>query len=307
MSGAVVPASHATNLELQPDSDTNTDTDSDAPDSEQAKAIHDAFAAELRELLQSDEDRDELSANINEVLDKDGSTMLIKASDAGAVDSVEILIGLGADIHQADHSGCTPIFHAARGRHLEVVRTLIKHGADVNVATARTIEMQWHFFIERENRTPLSIAADVNDYAIVEFLLQNGARAERTEDLWTPAFDAVWNKNTKMLNLLIEHGVDLEFRNQIGETVLFDAARKDLDTMACLLEHGVDINPRNEEGQTPLISAASEGEVDSVPMLLDYGARVDIATNDGETAFHVAGKKVRRLLSEVLSHTTTRF
>lgn len=56
-------------------------------------------------------------------------TPLIAAAEQGSVDCVEFLIACGADIHKANHISERPIAVAAN---LEVVRILVRHGADIN-------------------------------------------------------------------------------------------------------------------------------------------------------------------------------
>ena len=56
-------------------------------------------------------------------------TPLITAAERGLVDCVEFLIACGADIHKANHIPERPISVAAN---LEVVRILVRHGADIN-------------------------------------------------------------------------------------------------------------------------------------------------------------------------------
>jgi len=51
---------------------------------------------------------------------------------------IESLIKAGADVHEADKNGVTPLHHAVRFRNVAAVATLLEHGAAVNKQCKRT-------------------------------------------------------------------------------------------------------------------------------------------------------------------------
>ncbi len=59
-------------------------------------------------------------------------TALTMAANQGRLEMVKFLIRSGADVNQHGSLGWPPLMHAANNGHLEVVRHLIDHGADVN-------------------------------------------------------------------------------------------------------------------------------------------------------------------------------
>src|SRR6185295_18294405 len=51
---------------------------------------------------------------------------------------IEALIAAGADIHETDKNGVTPLHHAVRFRNPAAVETLLSHGARTNQACKRS-------------------------------------------------------------------------------------------------------------------------------------------------------------------------
>eukprot|EP00045_Choanoeca_perplexa_P005405 m.45722 g.45722 ORF g.45722 m.45722 type:complete len:268 (-) comp13100_c0_seq1:1121-1924(-) len=79
--------------------------------------------------------------------DSEGETLLHKASDRGHLELVETLLQHGADVHAQDSSGCTPLHSAAYCEHGAIADRLLAAGAladtpDVEGASARSIAPQ---------------------------------------------------------------------------------------------------------------------------------------------------------------------
>ena len=92
---------------------------------------------------------------------------LINAIDMGDAPMVQFLIESGADIHERDLRGLTPLSRAVLSNYKDVVAVLIAKGADVNVPDGVGL-------------TPLHYASmtDYGDTAIVQQLLAAGARRD---------------------------------------------------------------------------------------------------------------------------------
>jgi ankyrin repeat protein len=67
---------------------------------------------------------------------------------------------------------------------------------------------------------------------------------------------------------------------------LIDASRSgQLDIVNILLDMGVDVNYKNKIGDTALILASYEGHTEIVRVLLEKGADPNIVSDDGTTAY----------------------
>jgi RNA polymerase sigma factor (sigma-70 family) len=164
---------------------------------------------------------------------------LADAAVAGKLDSARELVagdpslvhGYGEidDEHMRQHDahhGWTPLHLAAHYGHMEIVRLLVEHGADVNAVAQNSI-----------GNTPISAAGWSNHIDIVEYLLQNGAEVD-IPNKWgsTALHRAVDASRVPLAELLLRHGADPLRPTGEGKTAL-DRAREVGDPgMISLLE-----------------------------------------------------------------------
>jgi ankyrin repeat protein len=81
----------------------------------------------------------------------------------------------------------------------------------------------------------------------------------------------------KKTRLLVAAGANIQLRTTLGNTPLILAARRarNTRTVQLLLERGANPTERNEAGVGPILSAAASGDVQTVRLLLDAGAKAD--------------------------------
>ncbi len=108
--------------------------------------------------------------------------------------TVRILVEKGANVNAADVEGYTALHLAVTEKRLEVVRELIKSGADVNAE-------------EYGNKcTPLHLACMVGEKEIVEELVKAGAEIEQADKFGMTAID--YAKNSKEVNEVLKKETD---------------------------------------------------------------------------------------------------
>eukprot|EP00574_Skeletonema_japonicum_P008464 CAMPEP_0201721954 /NCGR_PEP_ID=MMETSP0593-20130828/6463_1 /ASSEMBLY_ACC=CAM_ASM_000672 /TAXON_ID=267983 /ORGANISM="Skeletonema japonicum, Strain CCMP2506" /LENGTH=905 /DNA_ID=CAMNT_0048212835 /DNA_START=267 /DNA_END=2984 /DNA_ORIENTATION=- len=90
----------------------------------------------------------------------------------------------------------------------------------------------------------------------------------------TPLHWAAFKNSVSAMDVLLSHGVDINFPAQpSGWTPLHDAAYSDAgEAVARLLSAGATVDARSHSGATPLCFAAQEDSPDAVRMLLEAGA-----------------------------------
>jgi len=114
--------------------------------------------------------------------------------------------------------------------------------------------------IDNHNLTALSAAAEHGNEAVVRLLLEHGANIdEKNNEGWTALLEAAyWNYETTLQ--IIENGANLNTKDKYGRTALRLVANDNKErAIKILLEHRVDVDAEDEEGNTPLGLAIKKG------------------------------------------------
>lgn len=155
------------------------------------------------------------------------------------------------------------IFHAARWGNTSAVRRLLRFGARVNGTDA------W-------SMTPLAWAALRGHADTVAALLAAKADPNRPAALagWTPLMFGALGGNADIVRALLDHGAKADVHVAASPshalTIAVNLQRPDL--VELLLNHGAKPN-FVDEVRTPLESAATRGDLKSMTLLLDNGAK----------------------------------
>ena len=163
---------------------------------------------------------------------------------------------------------------AARDGQVEVVRSLLREGADVNAARG-------------DGLTALHVAAEGGHRAVADALVAAGAAVDAGTRIgrYTPLHMAAEGGHGAVALRLLEAGADPNaVTTNSGVTALHLAAgaidgRSGRSAVAALLDHGADPNAREgSAGQTPLIFAAVANRPAAVTALLAADADPGITT-----------------------------
>jgi hypothetical protein len=128
--------------------------------------------------------------------------------------------------------------------------------------------------------TVLHAAVYDDNIEMVNFLLKNDADFSigSTKDNSTPLHETALSGYYEMASILLEHGADVNCRDDMLCTPLHEAAMYSTNDMVeLLISHGAEIDVKNEMGRTPLAYACvnRKEDVDSlgiIKTLLEHGA-----------------------------------
>lgn len=221
--------------------------------------------------------------------DSHNRTPLSYAAQRGHASVVELLLKAGAKLESKDtEKGQTPLLFAVETTpHENVIQLLLEYGADVESLSGKH---GWTplFPVARAGLTNLvklllKEGADPNR----EIETLPGRPVSRQ-----PLLAAAENGTTSLARLLLDNGADLEHRGWKGHTPLSCAVSGGRAGMVqFLLERGASIEIKDEDGSTPLSLAARRGNAALVELLLKHGADQESEDNEHRTPLQIALKK----------------
>ncbi len=160
----------------------------------------------------------------------------------------------------------------------DLIRVLLDAGADPD-------------YPNRFNWTPLQVASEKGHVSIIRMLLEAGAdiHADLRGDGHRALMRAITYRNREAIVLLLNAGADPKLRDNGDRNALNRAAYRGglADIVRLLLStYGADVDYSNVHGNTALHEASLNGHADTVKVLLQAGASIDILNNNGRSAFH---------------------
>ncbi len=152
-------------------------------------------------------------------------TSLMRAAQLGDTNTIHLLLSKGLDIN-AHPWGFTPLMYAARNANWPVVFSLLKNGADANIA-------------DNLNQSVLLWAAELNNMEAVKVLLKKTKNVNTIDSLagMTPLMWATYNEhdNPQIIQALLDNGADINIKAKDGSTALTWALKKGNTATVALL------------------------------------------------------------------------
>ena len=222
-----------------------------------------------------------------------GATILHSLVRRPNTEIITYFLDKGVDVSKADKEGNTALMLAVQGNDQKLVETLLSKSKNVNAANEK-------------GETALMNAFANGSSDVAAILLKNGANAKAIDKngnnlvyYWfnsfkpTPAGKAGETPKddfSEKLSLLKTAGLDIKAAQKNGSTLLHIAADKgDLALMRKALEFDIDINAKDADGNTALHKVALTAKDDKIlQLLVKAGAKKDISTEFGETAYDLA-------------------
>uniref|UniRef100_T1JYG8 SOCS box domain-containing protein n=1 Tax=Tetranychus urticae TaxID=32264 RepID=T1JYG8_TETUR len=237
------------------------------------------------------------------------------AIEKGNLEMVQLMIDHGCSVNHYT-SGFSPLHYAATYGQPEIIKLLLKEGADLNAlschgnnalqlaAQTKSLEAVQLLIdagsnIEKANangQTPLAIACINNRLETVEFLLRLGADVNTTDNRGnTPllhSIDQCLTINHQLVKILLDAGANPDHMNDNGDLALVTAIRRASETnldgqyaIKELIDHNCALD-KVEVGflkQNAIHVAISRSQDRIIEMLIRAGCDLDIMGIEGYT------------------------
>ena len=142
---------------------------------------------------------------------------------------------------------------------------------------------------DARHNTPLLTAMEWGQHDTARYLVDQGAQVA-VQDItgWTPVILAANTDDVAMLEFLLERGGTLDHHRNGWGPLNYAAHHGKKNMVRYLLDQGVDPNrvwdPKKKRMSLPIHSAAFMGHLDIVIMLLNAGAIAEARDGEGNTA-----------------------
>lgn len=242
-------------------------------------------------------------------------TPLHLAALRGFVNLAELLVSKGADVNYQWDGGqgtyMTPLWRAVQNNHEPMVRFLLDHGADPNLAGKGVLP-------NPEPSSPLSVAKSA---AMVQLLLDHGA--DPNADNSARLMRAIDDQDAEALNLLLAAGAKVNVQaialgqrkdgrygpltgsERVRTPLSFAISKGWMEGARLLRKQGADVNLADDDNRgvrwAPLQFAVSRTNLEAVGWLLAEGATVNAKDAEGRTALDLVMSRMRPLLAGAAS------
>ena len=240
-------------------------------------------------------------ADVNAGLNSKRKVALHYAVSAKSIECVNLLLSANAVPNPLTLYSETPL-HIAVGEGLyEIVKILLKSGADVRPSRG-TMRM-----------ASLHIAAQEGHSNIVQILLKSGADHKQKNSRGQTALHlAARSQSADTVQELLNNGADPNVRDDDGKTPLHTGIFKGSRCFECLkilVDANADPNVADGAGYTPLHLAALHESSYCVQMFLKHGGDVSARTKGGLSALNIILRKtpvglscLQEILDASISH-----
>lgn len=222
----------------------------------------------------------EHGVRVNE-FDAWNDTPLHKAVSHQHLNIVKFLVENGANINAKEKAnGKTPLMEAVFWNNFDIVDYLVMRGADIN---------------ERDNRgrTALDMAKQSGAQAIVNRL--EGRPSEEKLIATNHLVKVVERGDLDGIKSSLNQGADINKKMFCGWSLFvyaanrkYDVYGKNIEIAKYLIEHGADVNLKDDDGVYPLIHMINWDYFDLVKILVEKGAKIE--ENVMDTALHLAAQ-----------------
>jgi len=254
--------------------------------------------------------------------DKQGNTALHNAANTAQFETLKFLCENGADLSAVNDQGETPLMRALSGfKNQECIAYLIKKtGLDLDQKNAEGRTALHDLVLkgsadildavltdyadsakkpdldarDREEKTPLMLAAQKRDCRMMETLLKHGAGINATDNLGrTPLYFAMSEFSDSAVDFLIQQGANLRIlpKGDTSSYLHLAAENGNEKLVKKFTDAKLPVNRPDAQGNTPLHLAVKYDNYDAAAHLLEKGADPKLKNNVGFTPIELAAQR----------------
>lgn len=221
--------------------------------------------------------------------DSRNQSLLHYAVRTSSNDVIEYLLQNEVDVNVSDYMGETPLFDCVRKSKIGIAKLLIRRFANLNHPNLK-------------GELPIHLAAQKGDFEMIKLLIENGANIDKL----TKNGESVIHYSVKSNHLdffkqalllcnRLSHETDFQ-----GNTLLHIASELGFhQIVAFLVEQKHNIHLRNHRNETPLFSAVRSGSTETIRLLLDHGAYIDVKNRFGESIKDIVNRNGNHEVKEL--------
>jgi ankyrin repeat protein len=228
-----------------------------------------------------------LLAQSKEVIDANNLQNAIRSKN---VEKVKELIDEGIDVN-VQYNGRNALQVACENNSMEMVQIILEAGGDVNSKRDEGIGITTLQDAIRsfKCKSPViqllllkgadpNIAGPNNSLAINDAISKSGDKQE----------------SMKILELLIKHKANTKPDSKFESPVIRTIVHQRSDMLAVMLKNGADPNTIGKDSKSALHYAVENRDIESVRLLKDGGAKVDVKNSEGQTPLDYASAKAEK-------------
>ncbi|KAH9502195.1 hypothetical protein Btru_070357 [Bulinus truncatus] len=226
----------------------------------------------------------------------DGFTALMIAVKKQNIGACEFLLELGADPNITSRKKVLTALSLASENSSEYVKVLARYGAHFACnkgVVALETAVECHYYEEIKCGERILFRAKGFDFEPAIIVAYTNERNDLVEKLLSHKISLelslIITGSFNLIQLLIVHGVEVNFSDEKGQTALHKAALGNReDTAELLLQHKANLEAVDHHGNTSLHLAASSDNVMVAELLVKWKANLEAVNDKGDTPFLLA-------------------